>query len=138
MVSVRVSEASRNDARGISRGDLDTAIARVENERKSHVARKLQIQARLAVITGIVKGKRVDRQTYGDLCSEQGELKGEILRIDREMSRLNTELSSLRRDQLNHPVGEGAAYPNIERMLRLILVEIEELRRDIKRIEEDK
>src|SRR5262245_14548785 len=100
---VRVSEASRKDARGLStRNELLDAIAQLEEERAAHTARQRQIQSRLTEIRNSIRGRHLLPSAYHKLTDEQSALVVELNTIGTALSDIHTRLNRLRRDLDTH------------------------------------
>lgn len=122
------SDGSRTDAHGgNSRGELQEAIARLEAERTSLVARRQQIDTRLGMITGHIRvSQRLPQREYAKLVAEQGELKKESVVLVTRCNELKQQIKALNIDLNDHDKLGGLNVTND--ILREILRELQSIK----------
>jgi predicted nucleic acid-binding Zn-ribbon protein len=132
VAQVRVSQATRDMANGRYQSPAAELAAEVESleqwiETKN--ARKRQIEARLGVLNGRVKGQaRLPTDEYRAIVAEQGKLKNELGDILAETSREGLRLHKLRdRLRAERPDDKAQSEP-MSPILREILAELRAIR----------
>lgn len=123
---VRVSESSRNDARGgkPSLPEIKKALDKLDEERAALVAQKRQLQTRLAFLKNQDKSRRFNEADYQKLADEQTALTEEVNANETKLGELKVRRIRLKRDMDEEDGGKGErTETNI--LLRKILVELE-------------